>query len=243
MNINHNRKTGLDYFWRGWQVVWQPGNRRYIYIPLCLNALIFIALIGIGVHFFSLFTHWLDLHLPSWLHWLNALLWLMYYVIALLISGYLFTWLSHIIAAPFYGLLSEHIQNQNSNQPCPSTSWHQLILEFPRQLSRQAQLLAYMVPRAVGILLLTLIPGINLIATILWFVFGAWMQAMQYFDYPIDNNGQSFDELKQWLRQNRLDSLSFGGVITVLLMVPILNWFILPAAVAGATLMWVDRST
>ncbi len=237
------QRTALHYLWQGWRAVWQPGTRRYLYIPLIINALILILLMATGAHYFNLLTHWLDMHLPNWLHWLNALLWLFYYITALLISGYLFTWVSHLIAAPFYSLLSEHIQRKHHEKPCIESSWMDVLREFPRQVMRQLHLMLYILPRVIGILILMLIPGLNLIATALWFIFGAWMQAMQYVNYPMDNNRLSFSDLKNWLRQHRWHSLGFGGLITLLLMIPIINLFVLPAAVAGATFMWLEQPT
>jgi len=70
-------------------------------------------------------------------------------------------------------------------------------------------------------------------------LFGIWMMAVQYIDYPADNNKLGFDEMLAWLRAKRWQSLGFGGIVYVALLVPLLNLLIMPAAVAGATLFWV----
>jgi len=70
-------------------------------------------------------------------------------------------------------------------------------------------------------------------------LFGIWMMAVQYIDYPADNNKLGFDEMLAWLRDKRWQSLGFGGIVYVALLVPLLNLLIMPAAVAGATLFWV----
>jgi len=44
-----------------------------------------------------------------------------------------------------------------------------------------------------------------------------------------------------WLRQRRWQSLSFGAATYAALLVPGLNLLIMPAAVAGATLFWVQE--
>ena len=41
------------------------------------------------------------------------------------------------------------------------------------------------------------------------------------------------------MRQKRWQSLSFGGVVYLVLLVPVVNLLMMPAAVAGATLFWV----
>ena len=49
----------------------------------------------------------------------------------------------------------------------------------------------------------------------------------QYIDYPADNHK------KRW------QSLGFGGIVYLVLLIPVVNLLMMPAAVAGATLFWV----
>ncbi|MBP2261259.1 uncharacterized protein involved in cysteine biosynthesis [Pseudomonas sp. BP8] len=39
-------------------------------------------------------------------------------------------------------------------------------------------------PRALALLILSFIPVVNVIAAPLWLIFGVWMMAIQYIDYP-----------------------------------------------------------
>ena len=80
---------------------------------------------------------------------------------------------------------------------------------------------------------------VNLVAAPLWLLFGVWMMAVQYIDYPADNNKMSWQDMLAWLREKRWQSLSFGGITYAALLVPGLNILMMPAAVAGATLFWV----
>ena len=83
------------------------------------------------------------------------------------------------------------------------------------------------------------IPVLNVIVALLWLVFGAWMMVIQYIDYPMDNNGLSFLAMRRSLNQQRLLHLGFGGGVSILLMIPLLNFFAMPIAVAGATALYV----
>ena len=60
-----------------------------------------------------------------------------------------------------------------------------------------------------------------------------------YIDYPADNNKMSWQDMLAWLRQKRWQSLGFGGITYLALMIPLVNVLMMPAAVAGATLFWV----
>ena len=61
----------------------------------------------------------------------------------------------------------------------------------------------------------------------------------QYIDYPADNHKLGWNEMLAWLRQKRWQSMSFGGSVYLVLLIPVVNILMMPAAVAGATLFWV----
>ena len=80
---------------------------------------------------------------------------------------------------------------------------------------------------------------VNIIAAPLWLLFGVWMMAIQYIDYPADNHKLGWTEMLAWLRETRWQSMSFGGSVYLVLLIPVVNILMMPAAVAGATLFWV----
>ena len=88
------------------------------------------------------------------------------------------------------------------------------------------------------VLIVSWIPPFNVVAPALWFIFGAWMMAVQYVDYPMDNHMTPFADLKEVLRERRLSSLGFGGIVALIAGIPVLNFFVVPSAVVGATLLW-----
>ena len=65
--------------------------------------------------------------------------------------------------------------------------------------------------------------------------------ALQYIDYPADNHQMPFSTLRERLKQQRMSSIGFGGVIMVASMIPVINIFIMPIAVAGGTLFWINE--
>ena len=73
-----------------------------------------------------------------------------------------------------------------------------------------------------------------------WFLFSAWMLAIQYCDYPFDNHKVPFKEMRTALRTRKITNMQFGALTSLFTMIPLLNLFIMPVAVCGATAMWVD---
>ncbi len=114
--------------------------------------------------------------------------------------------------------------------------------DVPRMLNREWQKLWYSLPKFVGLFLLSFIPVIGqTIIPVLTFLFTCWMMAIQYCDYPFDNHKISFGIMKNALGERRSQSLTFGALITLCTALPIVNLVIIPVAVCGATVMWVEN--
>ena len=101
--------------------------------------------------------------------------------------------------------------------------------------------MAYFIAWSVPFLVLFIIPGVNLAAPILWFIFSAWMLALEYCDYPMGNHGIPFRDQRRLLRKHGLLNLGFGTATLVATSIPIVNLFAMPAAVAGATALWLEN--
>nr|MBF0684297.1 sulfate transporter CysZ [Pseudomonas sp.] len=234
--------SGPQYLREGLKLILSPGLRLFVILPVTVNLLLFIGLIYLAVRQFG---GWVDAFMPSlpdWLAFLEYLLWPLFVALVLLMVFFTFTMLANIIAAPFNGFLAEKVEMvARGEESSPPFSWTELLAMLPRTIGREARKLAYFAPRGLALLILSFIPVVNLAAAPLWPLFGIWMMAVQYIDYPADNNKMSWAEMMAWLRQRRWQSLSFGAVTYAALLVPVLNLLIMPAAVAGATLFWVHE--
>jgi CysZ protein len=232
--------SGPHYLRHGLKLVLSPGLRLFVLLPLSINLALFVGLIYFAGHEFSLWVSQLMPTLPGWLSSLNYMLWPLFVVLVLLMVFFTFTMVANIIAAPFNGFLAEKVEVVlRGTDDFPPFSWAELAAIVPRTLSRELRKLGYYLPRAIGLLVLSFIPGVNLIAAPLWLVFGVWMMAIQYIDYPADNHKMSWQDMLAWLRSKRWASLSFGGAVYLVLLIPVVNILMMPAAVAGATLFWV----
>ncbi|QSL91242.1 sulfate transporter CysZ [Ectopseudomonas toyotomiensis] len=234
--------SGPQYLREGLRLVLSPGLRLFVLLPLAINLILFVSMISFAVQQFS---GWVDTFMPSlpnWLSFLQYILWPLFVVLVLLMVFFTFTLLANIIAAPFNGFLAEKVEVvARGEDHFPPFSWAELAAMVPRTMGREMRKLAYFLPRAIGLLILSFIPVLNLVAAPLWLLFGVWMMAVQYIDYPADNNKMSWQDMLAWLREKRWQSLSFGGITYAALLVPGLNILMMPAAVAGATLFWVHE--
>jgi len=160
----------------------------------------------------------------------------------LLIFSYFFSTLANLLASPFSGLLAERLEARLTGEEPPDVGMMALIKDTPRILHREWVKLAYYLPRALVLLLLHLIPAFGqTLAPVLWFIFSAWMMAIQYSDYPFDNHKVPFVTMRRALRQHKVQNLQFGVMVYICTVIPVLNLVIMPVAICGATAMWVDR--
>ncbi|MGL5302290.1 MAG: sulfate transporter CysZ, partial [Aeromonas sp.] len=177
-----------------------------------------------------------------WLSWLDYLLWPIALLTILVIFSFIFSSVTNWIAAPFNGLLAEKVEQILTGQPANDSGMLDIVKDVPRTFGREWIKLKYYLPKAIGCILLFFIPVIGqTVAPILWFLFSAWMMAIQYIDYPFDNHKIDFITMRDALKQRRGKCLSFGALVTLFSAIPVVNLFVMPVAICGATAMWVDH--
>lgn len=237
--------TGFSYFVQGMGLLTQSGMKRYVLIPILANIVVFLILTGFLIQYFSSITDWFNelLSFWSWLAYLATfiatLLSGVIFFTILLFYGYSFTLITNIIAAPFYGLLAEKIETNLTGAIPPPESFSKMAV---RTLGREMIKLWYFITRGIivtlALLILTFIPFINLSVPFLAILWGAWVMTLQYVDYPADNNKLAFTELRKKLKQRPYSSTGLGSTIMLGSMIPVVNIFVMPIAVAGGTLFW-----
>lgn len=248
--LTHNRLppnnifTGFRYLTLGLGLLIQPGMKRFVLIPIAANCIVFVILTFFLIQNFSdlqqgfagFFPDW------SWLSYLVAFLTGLFIFLILLIYGYSFTILTNLIAAPFYGMLAEKIEERVTGHNIPDEAISQMVL---RTLRREMVKLFYFLTRGflvfIGLFFLSFIPILNLLTPIIALLWGTWVMTLQYIDYPADNHQLPFTTLRTRLKSQRLSTISFGGIIMLGSMIPVINIIIMPLAVAGGTLFWINE--
>lgn len=230
---------GISYLITGFNLMMRPGLRRFMLLPLLMSCIFFAGLWWMFSHYASELMDWVNAGLPGWMHWLDWVIYPLLYVIVLLVSAYLFSLVANLIAAPFNGTLSIRvIQHLTGKKPVLESCLKPTVLIA--MLGRQLQLIFYYVLRVLGFLILFLFPVIHVFVGFAWLIFNAWMMALQYADYPMDLHGVSFRDMRAQLASNRSLSIGFGAAVLFVTVIPVLNFFVMPAAVAGASCMFVE---
>lgn len=235
-----NPLRGALYFLRGVKLLTQPGVRKFVLVPLTINIGLFVLAIGFGIDYFQTFLDWLIQKTPQWLQWLVSALWLVFVISALVVVFYTFTLVANFISAPFNGFLSAAVEAHVKGH-APQDSHSGIWREVVASIGGETRKLGYLASRALPLLILFLIPGINLAAPFIWMIFGAWLLALEYADFPMGNHGIRWSGVREHLKEKRLTAIGFGGVVLLATAIPVVNFIVVPAAVIGATLMWIEE--
>lgn len=232
---------GFFYFIKGFSLIRQPGIRRFVYVPLLINILLFSALIYYSWQQITVIMQAVQNMLPAWLVWLQGVLWVSFLAVILIAVFLTFTLIANLIGAPFNSLLAEGVEKRLTGQQIPIMSWRQIGLDLLPMAWREIKKLFYYLFWVVSLTILTFIPPLTLIAPVLWFGFSAWMLALQYIDYPMANHWIKPAHQRRLLAKKRMIALGFGSGALLTMMVPVVNFLVMPVAVAGATCLWINE--
>lgn len=236
------QRTGVYYFLSGFRLIFAKGLKRYTLIPLLLNTLLFLFIWSFALYELHLLVGWLNSHIPSWLHGLSVLIYLIAIIGLLLFSAWFFSLFALILAAPFYAFLCEKVTLElGGKHPDTPLTFKQFLQIAPKALSREIMKMLSFLPWVIAILVYYFIPVLNLFTGVFWLMLLSWFNVIAYVDYPFDNHQISFQNMKHQLRQKPFLSFGFGFTATLFLMVPFFNIFVIPAAIAGATKMYLGE--
>ncbi len=240
-----------QYFRRGVHMATSKPLRPWILIPLAFNIVLFGALYWYTGHAIN---QWIEGLLGNWhpdgfwsfmnslLPYLEGLLSVLIWLLLLVLMSNFFTLVVQLIAAPFMGFLAEKVNRNTCSVPLPEESMAAML---KRTLFRELRKFWYTAWRSVAVFIVVaifyFIPGLNLVASVGWFVFCGWLLAMQYVDFGADCRQVSMQEMLDSMKEKRWLVLGFGCLMLVLTMLPLVNLVIMPIGVITGTLIWNEQ--
>ena len=237
-----NFLAGVGYLFQGLSLITKKGIRPFVVIPLLINIVVFSFAIWMAKAQFDTLMDQLLGWLPSWLSWIEWLLYPLFALLILIAVYYAFTIVANLIAAPFNSLLAEKVELHLNGLPIPEFKGYKAMMKIVgKTVVSEFRKILYMLKWLILLIILSLIPVINIIAPLAWALYGAWMLALQYTDFPMGNHELFIKAELKLLRKYRASSLGFGGAVLLMTTIPVLNFFAMPAGVAGGTAFWVDR--
>ena len=251
--------TGATYPLRSLAVFRRtPRLLGYVAMPILVNFVVGIVLYG-GLLFFGWegveslsanLSHWLDTliaQLPTWLGFLKYLivgigflLDVLLVVGLLLIVGFLLVQFGVLLGAPWYGQLSEQLEELRTGQL--HVVKVSIVQEITRALLYELKKLVLIVGVGLPLLLLNLVPGIGtIIATVGSITLAATIVCLDFLDAALERRRLRFREKLGLIFRSLPASGSFSLVCLGLVSIPLLNLLTIPLCVASGTLFFCDR--
>jgi len=227
--------SGFGYLIEGFRLLLHPHLRLFVIIPILINTVFLIVLTSVLFYQFTFAVSFMMDWLPNWLEFLAYIVGVICAVLILLFYGYSFSTITNFLAAPFYGVLAEKVEELSLGKKLQGEP---LLSMVPRTLLRELQKLWYFIWRSLFVFILTFIPIVGPVIGLIWV---AWSMSVQYCDYAADNHQTPFTKLRFQLSGQLSTSWGFGGCVMLGTMVPLLNVVVIPAAVIGGSLYWLEE--
>ncbi len=228
---------GVRAFRRGLLLLREPSIRPWAMGPVALAAVVFILAVSFGINVIDaslaplLSTQW------DFLRWL---LWPVLGLAMLFAVSIGMVVVSGLLAAPLTGKLSNAVARHlapGSSLPVAGPWWPTVR----RDLACELHKLRYFGLLTLVLLLGLLVPLVNLTSVAWWFAGGAWMLALEFLDGAFGHFGRPFPAALEVLRQHRRMAFGFGGAVALWSLIPVLNCLAMPAAVAGAMVLYHEH--
>jgi len=234
--------TGFRLPMSGFGLIWkEPRLRRYAAVPFIINSLLFLLM------FYFLYAYRVEVVELVWERPENQMmlkvLWYMLavfmFALVAVLSYFMFTPVGCLISSPFNEFLSARaellLDPMKKDAEIPFS-----IKDLGRSLVAELIKLGIMLGIMLVVLLLNLMPAIgSLISMLAGFFAAALFLTLEYMDYPLSHNAYNFREKLNAVVYNMGWSLGFGSGAALLLLIPLLNLFCIPACVVGAVRLYI----
>ena len=245
---------GLSYAFRGMRFVYfqHPTLARYWVFPILITGLALAAVFyGAGSFYDEVGSMVWSLFPESWNEasgWvgglLSALRWLIELVAGLLIAVLglvLVLLLSSVVAAPFNDALSEAVEHMLTGRAAPPFSVSHMLADVARTVRLEIlKVILYLGVVGPMFLASIFLPGIGQLVSLVGFVLTAVYLGVDYIDWPAARRDWSVRDRLSFARTELPAVAGFGTGVWILLFVPLVNLFFMPAAVAGGTMLFLS---
>lgn len=212
-----------------------PGLWRYGVLPIAVNLLITILLLGLlvggGIFFFPAVHAYFD---GGW--WWRivealALAAAAMAAVVLLVAAWLV--LQAVLCGWFYDRLARQVELRLGTSPGEMKD-----APIVAQAVDALRMVGFLLTVNAGCLLVQLVPAVgSALGIAVGYYVTCSMLGFEFFDYPLSLRGRRRADKLAFARHNRFHTLGLGTSAAVLAFVPVVNAVFLTAAVVGAVLL------
>lgn len=251
--------TGATYPFRFLGVLRKhPHLWGYLFTPIVINIIVgvfvYASLTWFGLQgleqVIANATQWLNqaiANLPTWLGFLEYLLlglgWLLRFLLTLvllIVIGLIFVQFGTIFGAPWYGKLSEQLEQICTNNI--EVVEVGIFRDIGRALLFELKKLLLVIVIGLPLLLVNLLPGLGtIISSTGGLILTGTIVCLDFFDSPLERRRFSFRTKLGIIAKTLPASAGFSIVCLGLIAIPLLNLITIPFCVGSGTLFICDR--
>ncbi len=215
---------------------------RFFLIPFAVNIVIF----GLGtwafIHYYNDLLHTLVSDPTVWyqyiLYYLTAIALGLVFAAAMIFG---FTAVGNIIASPFNDLLSEKTEELRTGKKVDEKLSLKLVAKDAKDavLNEIKKISVFLMVQ----ILLLLINFLPLVGNVLYLVLSPlsviYFLVYEYLDFTMSRKRMAFGDKWRLIKENKWAGFGMGLAFFFTTVVPFINFFVMPVAVIGATLLYV----
>jgi uncharacterized protein involved in cysteine biosynthesis len=223
--------AGFSAFLVGLKLVLPGGGLfRYALAPIVVSAFVLIG-VAIGAFFVAKYwlVEWLD---ESWVGWLGGVL---AFLLTALIAYFLFVPVMTLFAPWFIDPICEKVHVRYTGRDLVGPLSAQAFLK--RQLFAILQSIKWTAVVLFIQLPLTILALMTVVIAAIAIPVNAIIQGADLMDYPLSMRHVTFTGKLQWCARQFWPSAGMGTAACLLMLVPGLNLFVVPAGAAAATVL------
>jgi CysZ protein len=233
--------TGVGFLFRGLGMYARSPRLMFLgLIPAVISFVLLIGALAAMLYFVDDVVAWITPFADNWSDALRGgfrLLAMIGIVAAwVILSILLFAALTLLIGQPFYEAISKRVEDRLGGVPneIDVSFWKTL----PRTVVDSIRLAILAAVFAVMVFLIGLIPVVGaIVGPVVGATLGGWVLALELTGVPFERRGLRYRDRKHMLKQRRPMAIGFGAATFICFLIPLGAVLVMPAAVAGATLL------
>lgn len=236
--------TGALYIFRAMKIVFSEWKIfRLAVMPMLINILLFAAFFA-SFNYFVYDWIYTSVFVEAEMAWYwDAIYWLggaVLFIISIAVVFFGFVAVGLIVAAPFNDFLSAAVERKltGSVEEAKQSIFELALFVMKNESKKIAIILAIQ----IAIALIAFIPGVGqIVFMIVTPLFLSAVMAFEFTGYTLDRRGFTFAEKRAYLMERLPLAFGFGLSVAATLMVPLLNFALLPLAVTGGAMLVIEN--
>ncbi len=227
---------------------------KFVVIPFLISIVIFAGLVSFYFGYFSQILAFLQRPfvaldvtdpqgflsyvLDGVLWFVRQLLTVVVFAVSSVFMAVLGYFIVNIVSAPFYEAMADKIMGLHGRVQTGNVAVTGLVKKWIHAIKFELVKIASYIVITVIFGLLSLIPVVGMLFSILGLVISSWYFAFGLTAYPMVERVTPLSQMFLWGRQNKMRLVGFG----IPALIPFLGLFILQIQVVGGTLLYIDNS-